>query len=636
MPLTPPSDVIEAGPRLGTAALVATHDWAATPLGPRAAWPTALRTLVEVMLGSAQPMFVSWGASRVMIYNDAYAEILATKHPAAMGRDFFEVWHEIRADLTVIVDAAYAGMPVQMDDITPFLQRRGFREEAHFAFSYTPVRDEGGSIAGFFCVCAETTGQIMAERQLRESEARARMNAERVQLALAAGAIIGTWDWDLVADHFTADERFARSFGLDPQLCHAGLNIERVVATVHPDDKPGLMAAIAEVKGRGGAYAHQYRVRRDDGLFHWIEANGRVDLAQDRTPLRFPGVLLDITERREAEARLRASEAKFQAIANSIDQMIWSTRPDGFHDYFNDRWYEYTGVPHGSTDGDAWRGLFHPDDQGRIQDVWQHSLGTGEPYRIEYRLRHASGEYRWVSGRAQCVRDERGAISRWYGTCTDIHDLKTTEAALAEALEMKEALLYEVNHRVKNNLQVVSSLLTMQSSRSANPDVRRDLDDARARVGVVAAIHQSLYTTATHSEVEMRGFIRTLAEDTLDSMCAAGRIVLRMDGAGDAVLPLPQALPLALVVSELLTNAVKYAFPDDRPGVIAVSIERNAQGLRVRVADDGVGLPAAPDPARPPGIGMKVIRMLARQLRATFGTLPSERGAAFEVTLPPK
>ena len=85
------------------------------------------------------------------------------------------------------------------------------------------------------------------------------------------------------------------------------------------------------------------------------------------------------------------SEAKFRAITNSVDQMIWSTRPDGYHDYYNDRWYEFTGVPAGSTDGEGWSGMFHPDDQERAWQVWSHSLATGEPYEVEYRLRRHDG-----------------------------------------------------------------------------------------------------------------------------------------------------------------------------------------------------------------------------------------------------
>ncbi|HEY6616742.1 MAG TPA: PAS domain-containing sensor histidine kinase, partial [Vicinamibacterales bacterium] len=115
--------------------------------------------------------------------------------------------------------------------------------------------------------------------------------------------------------------------------------------------------------------------------------------------------------------------------------MIWATRPDGYHDYYNQRWYEFTGVPDGSTDGEAWNGMFHPEDQPRAWKIWRHSLATGEPYHIEYRLRHRSGEYRWVLGRAQPVRDEHGRITRWYGSCTDIHALKQAQDELRESRE---------------------------------------------------------------------------------------------------------------------------------------------------------------------------------------------------------
>jgi PAS domain S-box-containing protein len=127
------------------------------------------------------------------------------------------------------------------------------------------------------------------------------------------------------------------------------------------------------------------------------------------------------------ESQLEESEAKFRAIADSVDQMIWSTLPDGFHDYYNRRWYEFTGVPEGSTDGEAWNGMFHPDDQDDAWAAWRKSLKTGMPYEIEYRLRHHSGVYRWVLGRAQPMRDTSGVIQRWYGSCTDIHEIKMSQ-----------------------------------------------------------------------------------------------------------------------------------------------------------------------------------------------------------------
>jgi PAS domain S-box-containing protein len=100
------------------------------------------------------------------------------------------------------------------------------------------------------------------------------------------------------------------------------------------------------------------------------------------------------------EVELAASERRFRVMTAAMPQMVWTTLPDGFHDFYNDRWYEFTGMPYGSTDGEGWNGVFHPDDQEKAWSRWRHSLATGEPYEIEYRLRHHSGEYRWTLGRA--------------------------------------------------------------------------------------------------------------------------------------------------------------------------------------------------------------------------------------------
>jgi PAS domain S-box-containing protein len=161
-----------------------------------------------------------------------------------------------------------------------------------------------------------------AEAALRASEAIARENSERVQLALAAGAIIGTWFWDLPNDRFTVDEAFAHVFGLDPAQGRDGLSLEQIITNVHPDDRDGLKAAIGEVIERGGHYAHQYRVRRADGRYYWIEANGRVDHAPDGTPLSFPGVLLDVEKRRAVEEERDRAAASLRALNETLEQRV--------------------------------------------------------------------------------------------------------------------------------------------------------------------------------------------------------------------------------------------------------------------------------------------------------------------------
>uniref|UniRef100_UPI0040388EBC ATP-binding protein n=1 Tax=Pseudomonas bambusae TaxID=3139142 RepID=UPI0040388EBC len=174
-------------------------------------------------------------------------------------------------------------------------------------------------IAIFF---SDVTERRRAQERLSISEAIARENVERVQLALAAGAIIGTWHWHLPTDRFAVDEAFARAFGLDPTLGREGLSLEQVIATVHPEDREGLKVAITAAIARGGAYAHQYRVRRADGVYYWLEANGRVELAEDGTPLRFPGVLIDVEERRSMESERDKATAALRALNDTLEQRV--------------------------------------------------------------------------------------------------------------------------------------------------------------------------------------------------------------------------------------------------------------------------------------------------------------------------
>jgi PAS domain S-box-containing protein len=171
-------------------------------------------------------------------------------------------------------------------------------------------------------IFSDTTARRDAEERLRTSEKVARDNIERVQNALAAGAIIGTWHWDLTTDRFTVDEAFACSFGLDPTLGRDGIPLAQIVATVHPDDQAGLAEAIDEVIARGGRYAHQYRTRRADGKYYWLEANGHVNHAPDGTPLTFPGVLIDVEDRRAVEAERDRATAALRALTESLEQRV--------------------------------------------------------------------------------------------------------------------------------------------------------------------------------------------------------------------------------------------------------------------------------------------------------------------------
>lgn len=177
--------ILQGGGECG--ALMRAMDWASNPLGPVSDWPPELRAVVGIALGSKQPMLIVWGAQQITLYNDGYAAMCGSRHPAALGRPFRELWFDIWDHVDPIISAAYDGISTSMDDIAFTMHRNGYPEETHFAFSYSPVRDSAGMVLGMFCACVETTEQVIMQRRLAKEREQMRHIFE---MALGAVAIL--------------------------------------------------------------------------------------------------------------------------------------------------------------------------------------------------------------------------------------------------------------------------------------------------------------------------------------------------------------------------------------------------------------------------------------------------------------
>jgi PAS domain S-box-containing protein len=286
---------------------------------------------------------------------------------------------------------------------------------------------------------------------------------------------------------------------------------------------------------------------------------------------------------------LAQSEARFRAIADSMPQMVWSTLPDGFHDYYNARWYEFTGVPDGSTDGEGWNGMFHPADRERAWARWRHSLETGDPYEIEYRLRRHDGVYRWTLGRAMPIRNEAGEITRWFGTCTDIDDLKRMEQA-------KELLSQELSHRIKNIFAVVSALVALSARQF--PEARAFADALRTRINALARAHEFVRPHSESSRPTVGSMtLHAFLSDMFRPYAApdgSPRVLLSGD---DAVFDDQAATSVALLFHELATNAAKYGALSTEDGQVTLATRK--QGDRFVLAwEERGGPPVAGEPGR--------------------------------------
>ena len=308
---------------------------------------------------------------------------------------------------------------------------------------------------------------------------------------------------------------------------------------------------------------------------------------------------MEITARVKAEAALRESEAKFRTIANAMPQMVWSALPDGCHDYYNQRWYDYTGVADSSTDGDGWSEVFHPDDQPHAWKAWRHSLASGEPYEIEYRLRHRSGEYRWVLGRALPVRDEALSITRWMGTCTDIHDHKLAQEELKMASQRKDEFLAMLAHELRNPLAPISMAAELLKKSGSNEILVRKAGDIVERqvkhmtnlvddLLDVSRVARGLVELQTE-EIDLRQIVGSAVEQ-VQTLVNARQHALDLQLSVEPAVVVGDKARLIQVIANLLNNAAKYT-PSN--GQITLEVEVSDAQVVLRVIDNGNGIKAS-------------------------------------------
>ncbi|MFT3811384.1 MAG: PAS domain-containing protein [Micropepsaceae bacterium] len=394
---------------------------------------------------------------------------------------------------------------------------------------------------------------------------------------------------------------------------------------LHPEDRERHIDAVnAAIAGDANVQLEE-RYVWPNGKIVW--ASNSISITRDAhgRPLNLVAVARDITERIQAVQELAASERKFRAIADAMPQMVWSTLPDGYHDYYNQRWYEYTGVPQGSTDGAGWNDMFHPDDQERAWARWRHSLETGEPYEIEYRLRHRSGEYRWVLGRALAIRDASGAIERWFGTCTDIEDMKRSE-------EARDLLANELSHRIKNIFAVVGGLVSLTAR---GDDAARPFAQAfRERLNALSLAHEYVrphsldHGAPVDGGQSVFGLLKTLVRPYADA--GEDRFVFQGD---DAAIGSKTATALALVMHEQATNAVKYGALSNERGRIVISGSTEGDAYVLTWREEGGPVLGGPPARRGFGTDMAA-RSAAGQLGGTITHSWEPGGLLMRLTVP--
>ncbi len=297
------------------------------------------------------------------------------------------------------------------------------------------------------------------------------------------------------------------------------------------------------------------------------------------------------------------------------------------------------GLPHAAaprTSGEFLQ-LIHPDDRERAGRLLGALLESGSEIEYEFRV-VVGGRVVWIYDRSTLVRDAQGRPSYMTGACLDVTARKRIEEERDAALDRHRLLLRELTHRVTNHLQMIIAMLSLQQSRQADAAVRADFDRAIRRIRTLAGLHGQLYRNDDFAAVDMQAYLTGICDGLREAVLPDGppqasRVALLCE-AEPLRLSIDQAVPLGLIVSELATNAVKYAFADGRAGTVAVRLEAADDGqATLSVADDGSGLPPSAGQGGS-GIGLGIVEALARQIGAEIGRTDAA-GTAYRLRFTP-
>lgn len=469
---------------------------------------------------------------------------------------------------------------------------------------------------------SELTERRRAEDALGESREQFRATFEQAAVGLAHVDTDGHWlrvNRRLCAIvGFTADELARRTFQ----------------DITHPEDlETDLVQVRRMLAGEIDTYSLEKRYLHKEGSVVWIQLT--VSMVRDTggQPKYFIAVVEDITGRRKADAQLRMSLKEVNELKAALDEhaIVAITDPKGRITYVNDKFCAISRYSREELIGQDHRLInssFHSKEF--IRDLWT-SIAQGRVWKGEIRNRAKDGSFYWVDTTIVPFLDDHGRPFQYVAIRADITERKNAEQAIKESLREKETLLKEIHHRVKNNMQLVSSLLQLQSGYIHDPAALTLFREGQNRIRSMALIHEKLYQSASLSSIDFSEYVRSLVAILMRTYNTRSDAIALELNIASISLNLDTAIPFGLVLNELISNSLKHAFPGERRGIIQLVLRQLDDGFELVVKDDGVGLQAGFDWTKSPTLGFRLIRILTDQLQGRLEIL-QQSGTEFRLT----
>jgi PAS domain S-box-containing protein len=396
---------------------------------------------------------------------------------------------------------------------------------------------------------------------------------------------------------------------------------------IHPDDVDRIRTTDREagiVLSQGTA---SYRIRKKDGSYTWFESTAKIvhhpltGRAQEVI-----AVSRDVSDRRLTDDTLR----RYEFIASTAGEFITLVNRQYVYEAANDAYCQARGKTREEIVGKAVAEIWGQEVFDQTIKNYLDQCFAGNIVRYEQWFDFGSEEPRCFEVHYSPYRNDQGEVTHCVVVSHDVTARKQAEEKLQTSLHEKETLLKEIHHRVKNNLQVISSLLNLQSNSIESRETRELVRESQNRVRSMALIHEKLYQSENLAEVNFAEYLRNLTRDLFRSY-GAGGVALKLQ-TEEIRLDVDTAVPCGLIVTELVSNALKYAFPQGKGGDLHISFAQiSRERLALTVTDNGIGLPKEIDPRNPKTLGLQLVGMLVNQLHGTLDVV-ADGGTTFMVT----
>ena len=547
------------------------------------------RTLLESL---PQMIFTKDTSSRYISCNANYAKLLGIRPEEFAGKSDYDFFNPALAEKYRADDQRVMQSGITEESVEEFTHNGETRMAQKVK---TPFRDLDGNTLGVLGIFWDITARRQAEQELREQAA---------LLDLAQDAIL-VRDLDSRILLWNRGAKDLYGWPADEAL---GKVAHELLQTGFPGSREAIQASIRETREWEGELRHICRNGKA------IVVNSRWSLMRDEqgNPTAILEINRDITERKRGEQALRWSAEAFRMLAESVPQLVWMCTPDGSNVYFNQRWMDYTGLTLEESYGKGWDTPFHPDDKQSAWNTWNHALATGDTYRMECRLRAADGLYRWFLIKGGPLRDVAGSLVKWFGTCTDIDDLKQAEEglrALNEKLEQRvqertaelvatnkelEAFTYAAAHDLRAPLRHIhgfADILAEECSAQLDAAGQQYLRRIRDGTNHMGRLLEDLLDLARMARQEVHPHVCGL-----DSIVQEVVAELKADCEDRNIewkvgkLPFAECDPSLIkqVITNLLSNAVKFTRPCEQAHIEVGQMVRDGESV-LFVRDNGAG-----------------------------------------------